>query len=192
MLIPDNYNEVNIGSERLREGGHKCVIKKVTETTSSTGRPMLVVAFDTTLDDDQPNYYMNRYKADTRDEKKWGGRMFIVTDGEYGVSNLKRFLTAVERSNDGFEVKAGQDLKVATLTGLRVGIVFRGEDYTRMDSTVGFAVRGWLFCSYDKAFDQPVPEQKRMKSTEATFQASNDGFFDVPADADEDEGLPFN
>ena len=204
---PKDYDNIPIGvGESLKAGGHKCVIKKLEEATSSKGNQMLVIYFDTADEDIQPGFYMNRYVNDTRADKKWGGRFFLVNGGEYGPANLRRFVTSVADSNDenvlmskGWkEVKNGRgQLEWQPSWGsgfeesfkdMKVGLVFRKEEYTREDHTLGVATKGFRWCNYDKAYEQKEPERK---AAPAPIQQPDYGFVNVPADALEDEGLPF-
>lgn len=201
MKIPSNYDkDASEYGERLAPGGHKCVIKQAEETISKSGREMLVISFDTTEEDLQPKHFMNRYIADQREDKKWSGNSYIVLDGEYAASNINRFLGAVENSNENFHPQKGGELDPAVFKGLKVGIVFREEEYNNYAGEVRTSVKPFRWCSYDKAFDQEIPLPKLLQSSAASLQATSTlqkaqapsaGFFDVPADALEDEGLPF-
>ena len=185
-----DYDNINIGGgESLKAGGHKCIIKKLEETTSSKGNPMLVIYFDTADEDIQPHHYMDRYIADNRPDKKWGGRFFLTVSGEYGPANLKRFISAVEDSNDGFQAwDFSNQLRMEAFANQKVGLVFRKEEYTREDHQYGVATKGFRWCNYEKAYEQKEPEMKKLPAapTEPDY-----GFVNVPADALEDEGLPF-
>ena len=215
MNQPNNYSSTTVGAEQITPGGHKCIIKQVEETKSQSGKDMLIVSFDTTNDDTQPGYYMNRWINDTRDEKKWQGRMFIVTEGEYGTSNLKRFTTSVERSNegmDGYYDDAGHWGKnfAASFKDKQVGVVFRREEYTTDDHQSRWSTKPFRFCSYDAAFDQAIPKEKPHPDSvmqtptpapmpqnapswaQQAMQTPSDGFMDIPEGSDEAEGLPFN
>lgn len=187
---PNGYDNIPIGmGESLKAGGHKCVIKKLEEATSSKGNQMLVIYFDTSDEDIQPGFYMNRYVNDKRPDKKWGGRFFLIVGGEYGPANLKRFITAVEDSNDGFQAwDFSGNLRMDAFTDLKAGLVFRKEEYTREDHTLGVATKGFRWCNYEKAYEQKEPERK---AAPAPIQQPDYGFVNVPADALEDEGLPF-
>lgn len=214
---PKDYDNIPLGGERLTPGGHKCVIMQVIETTSSKGSQMLIISFDTDSADTQPMYYQNRYLNDKRPDKKWSGNMYLVVDGEYGPANLKRFCTAVEDSNANFSCWSQQGvLLIEQMKNKRVGIVFREEDYTKDDGTVGNSVKPMRFCNYFKAMEEKVPDRKPLPAPSAQamaatapvsgqdqqnfvpFQQSQQqparpdyGFVAVP-DGLEDEGLPFN
>lgn len=211
MKIPKDYNkDTALGWEQIKIGGHKCIIKQVEETKSQSGKDMLVVSFDTTNDDTQPGYYMDRWLSDTRDNKKWQGNMYIVTEGEYADANINRFLGAVEHSNEGFEIKPGANLDPKVFKDKQVGIVFRREEYTTDDHQSRWSVKPFRFCSYDAAFDQAIPKEKPLPGSvmqtpqpapmpqnapswaQQAMQTPSDGFMDIPEGADETEGLPFH
>ena len=195
---PKNYDTIQVGGgESLKAGGHKCVIKQIEEGTSSKGNQMLVIYYDTADEDIQPHFYMDRYLNDTRADKKWGGRFFITVTGDYGPANLKRFCTAVEDSNDGFQAwDFSGNLRMDAFKNMKVGLIFRREEYTAPDHQLRVATKGFRWCKYENAYDQKEPELKKLPQSEEAIRATTPagvdyGFVDVPADALEDEGLPF-
>lgn len=197
MKIPNNYDPNAAEFERIQPGGHKCIIKQVEETKSQGGKEMLIISFDTSLEDAQPEYFLKRWQNDTREEKKWQGNMYLVTEGQYAENNINRFLGAVEKSNDNFHPVKGGDLDVKVFKNMKVGIVFREEEYENMNGEVRTSVKGFRWCSYDNAPEQNAPEPKLLQSSAAAFSATTPkalpptaGFFDVPAD--QLEGLPFH
>lgn len=195
---PKNYDTIPVGGgESLKVGGHKCVIKMLEEATSSKGNQMLIISFDTADEDIQPHFYMDRYLNDTRADKKWGGRFYLVTGGEYGPANLKRFCTAVEDSNDGFQAwDFSGALRMDAFKNMKVGLIFRKEDYIADDHQLRTATKGFRWCNYETAYEQKEPERKKLPQSESALQATNPadadmGFLNIPADALENEGLPF-
>ena len=163
MNKPKDYDRITIGWESVTPGGHKCRIIKVEETTSSAGNQMLVVTFDLHEDDTQPKLFSNQYIADQQAgrDPKWRGVQSVVTDErtEYGSANLKRFNTAVEESNPGFQVQWGPNYAAGFQNAL-VGIVFRLEDYTAPDGQMRAACKPFRFCRFDTALEVEAPERK--------------------------------
>ena len=53
MKKPDSYDEAKAGGEftPVELGGHKMIIKQVSETKSKSGKDMIVVLFDFAPDD---------------------------------------------------------------------------------------------------------------------------------------------
>lgn len=198
MQKPKNWEDIQLGVV-LNAGGHKCVITEVQETQSRSGKDMLVISFDTSEEDTQPNFYMNMFLADqkrTDRDAVWRGKQYIVTEGEYGLANLKRFTTAVEDSNPGFEVKWGKAF-AGCFKGQKVGIVFRLEDYTADNGELRTSVKPCRFCSYDKAPEQAVPKRKELPQEQPSlmdqFQSqAQEGFMQIPDGLNDAEGLPFH
>ena len=73
MQKPNNYEETQAQGEwtLVELGGHKMVIKQVSEKQSQNGKHMIVVLFDFAPDDKQPNYFMDSFQNDSRPDKKW-------------------------------------------------------------------------------------------------------------------------
>ena len=197
MKKPNNYDSINVGNwTPVSVGGHKCVIKMVEELKTKNGLEMLKVSFDMHNDDTQPAYFTNQYLSDKeakRENLAWRGVQYIVTDEstEYGSANLKRFLTAVEGSNEGFLVQWGEQF-TECLKNKKVGIIFRMEDYTKQDGTIGSSAKPFRFCYFDKAFEAQIPEPKKLEPVTPTINdpsLANEGFMKV--DPLTDEGLPF-
>ena len=91
MNKPNNYDNTQAAGEftPVELGGHKLIIKQVTETTSKTGKPMIVVLFDFAPDDKQPGYFMEQFKNDIRPDKKWPNQAtnYILTEDNDGNCN---------------------------------------------------------------------------------------------------------
>ena len=220
MNKPKGYDDVQL-SAVLNAGGHKCVIRSVEETKSKTGKEMLIIEFDTSPEDTQPGFYMNRYLADQKNparEAKWYGRQYLVTEGEYGTENLARFNTSVAHSNDeetlvkhkwkviernaegkaiSFDPPWGKNFG-AGFTDLKVGIVFRIEEYNADSGELRTAVKPFRFCDYNNALEQAVPKRKEVQpqtqqpSLMEQFQnQAQEEFMQIP-DGLNDEGLPFH
>lgn len=190
MNKPEGYDNITISGNPVIAGGHKCVIKKVTVTTSKAGNQMLEIMFDMSKDDAQAGYYLDRYTSDKEAGKKdvkWRGVQRLVTDenSDYGTSNLKRFNTAVEESNDGFVTQwIEDDTKWANqFKDKLVGIIFRAEEFKTDRGNVATAVKPWRFTNYATAENADVPEKVKLKEGERNYDFMN---------AADDEGLPFN
>ena len=182
MNRPDGYT--NYVAEGIEPGGHKCTIKQVFETTSKNGKPMLVIYFDTAREDKAPEHFGRLYAADqkagkTGDKLKWRGVMYMVTVGEYANKNLAQLHTSVSASNDPelltrmgwtptedthdgktvYEPRWGAGY-AACFKDLKVGVVFRLEEYRADDMSIRASAKPFRFCSYDKALEQAIPKRK--------------------------------
>ncbi|WP_294395685.1 hypothetical protein [uncultured Clostridium sp.] len=167
MIKPQNYDSVETfkSFEKLEIGGHICVIKKVEKVTSKTGKPMMQIYLDTDKSDKQPNYYMESYKTDTRENKKWGCiHRIILDESEMNVRNLKAFNEAVQGSNNNFEIDWNNYDK--QFTGKIVCGVFRNEEYENMQGEAKMAVKVYSFRTVDdlKNGKIAVPKDKLLNN----------------------------
>ncbi len=173
-------------------GGHIAKIMKVEEMKSRNGKDMIKVFIDFDQQDNQRGYFSDRYKADTRDDKKWpfNATAYIMAEDSDGncSRNLKAFNTAYEESN-GATIVWG-DSYAAQFNGKKIGVVYgEEEDYYRDELRTSRKIR--YFCDASKALDQEVPAKKFYKGDmgTSTTTTSGDNFMDIPDDMD---GLPFN
>lgn len=215
MPFPKGYEEAQVygGYERMAPGGHKCVIRSASFKKSKAGNYMIELELDTSNEDPQPQFYLNKYIADNQAGRDpvWRCTHRIIVDERvknqkdqlYGLSNLKQLNTVIKDSNDyevndKFYVAAAeadgkeQDPLVLTnqrryceqYTGKKIGVVFREEEYG--DSVTGelrVSVKPYYLCAYDKAFEQKVPDRKRQQPQ----VTGHEQWMQVS-----DEGLPFN
>ena len=192
----NEYDNVRLDVERLKAGGHKCVIKQVLEGRSQTGKDMLTISYDTTEEDSQPKFFTEDYLGQSGTAKKWHGNHYIVQGNDYFLKNLKQFVGAAEASNEGFEgLDKDGTVKTDDFKGKKIGIVFREEEYLANTGRKGTSVKSFYFCNYADAEDKPVPEKRTLPEQTRAFAspdpaAASEGFMAV-ADNLEDEGLPF-
>lgn len=190
MNKPNGFDEVNAGDFiPPMLGGHTCEIKQVKETTSSTGKPMVMVYFDFDQKDDQPGYFAEQFRSDIRPDKKWpyAGTKWILTEDADGKCsrNFKKFINAVEKSN-GMTVSWGKGFE-AQFKGKRIGAVF-GEVESEYNGKVSKKHEPRWWCEYDKAAAAEIPAPQLLDSKPANNGGVAD-FINVPAGTDED--LPF-
>lgn len=201
---PTDYDKTpaSSGYEPPELGGHKLVIKQVSEKQSKTGKPMIVVLFDFAEDDKQPGYFSEQFANDIRPDKKWPNQatQYILTEDAEGkcTRNFKTFTTCVEHSNAGFSVQWG-DKFCQCFKGKKIGGVFGEQmDYYNGEEKKKRVLR-W-FCSLDKVADAAVPDMSETKAYKEYKQGGgmpnygipgDYGFMNIPDDL-QDEGLPFN
>ena len=206
MKIPSSYDtnkDYNQTREQITPGGHKCIIKYAEEGKSQSGKQMLTIQIETSFEDTQPGFFQRRFDADTREKKKWTGNMYVVLEGQYAESNINKFLSALDHSNANFKLAPGAELDPRQLMNLKVGVIFREEEYEPQTATMtdlmnGIypkTVRPAFWCGYDTAFEEKVPKPKTINkvqtATATPTPGASYGFVNVPADALEDDGLPF-
>lgn len=201
MNKPNNYDNTQAAGEftPVELGGHKLIIKQVTETTSKNGKPMIVVLFDFAPDDKQPGYFMEQFKNDIRPDKKWPNQAtnYILTEDSDGNCNrsFKTFMTCVEHSNQGFATQWGDNFGQQFKNKL-IGGVFGPQKEYYNDKELQKRVLRW-FISVDRIADATVPELSETQAYKnhkngypAGATPSGDGFMNVPDGVDEE--LPFN
>ena len=201
MLKPNDYDNTQAQGEYIpvELGGHKLVIKRVTETVSKTGKPMIRVEFDFALDDKQPRYFTEQFKNDIRPDRKWPNQAtkYILTEDDSGNCNrsFKAFIACVEHSNTGFTTQWGdnfgmqfQNKKIGGVFGEQIDY-YNGREITKR-------VMRW-FVSLDKVATATIPEKNEtqayknhMNGYAAGATPAGDGFMNIPDGIDEE--LPFN
>ena len=189
MVKPTGYDEVSVDDFTPAElGGHHIIIKGVREEKSSTGKDMLVVAFDFAKNDKQPTYFGDMFDKDIRPDKKWpfqGTQYINVLDNRTGncSRNFKSFCTCVERSNPGFTIDWDAKDFGAQFKGKMIGGVF-GKVEDEYNGKTSLRVRLRWFTDYKTAGNAKVPETRFLPTnTPASAPA--------PVPAPEDEDLPF-
>lgn len=84
MQKPNNYDTTQAAGEfePIKLGGHKMVIKQVSEKESQGGLDMLIILFDFAEGDEQAGYFMKQFENDIRPDKKYpnaGTTKFLLT-----------------------------------------------------------------------------------------------------------------
>ena len=194
MQKPNNYDETKVSGQYtpISTGGHHMIIKQVSETKSSAGKPQIVVLMDTAKNDSQPGFFSKEFAEDIRPEKKWpySGSKWINTEDKDGNCSrmFKSFITAFEKSNnceaiwgDGF-AKQFKNKKIGGIYG-EVENEYNGKTSMRHEFR--------FFCEDAKVDDAKVPDPvylDKSKTAAATTPAA-DNFIDVAEGIEED--LPF-
>lgn len=194
MQKPNGYDDTQAsgGFEAVNLGGHFAIIKRVQETTSKNGRPMLQVAIDFDSQDEQTAYFTQMFQNDNRSDKKWPfqGTQYILTEDNEGKCSrsFKGFITSVEESNNA-QCQWGSGFE-AWFKNKKVGVVF-GEVEEEYNGEIKTRRRIRYFCSYDKANGVPVPAKKMYRPVAGTIlpKPLDDGFINVPEVQEEE--IPF-
>lgn len=174
--------------EPLPAGGYVCRIVGVDETISKTGKNMIKIAIDI-AEGDHKDRFMESYKVDTREFKKWPNSAVIyqLTEDQNGNTHgrFKQFTDCVIDSNSGFEIKWGKAFG-ACFKGKLIGVVFGREQYeSRQDGKLKWSTKPQFFKTVQEIRDGrfKVPEDRLLNAknanpTEAGFGPISDD--DIP------------
>lgn len=194
MQKPNNYDNTQASGDftPVTPGGHHLIIKKVEESKTKTGKPMIIVAFDMADGDSQPKYFTTMFANDIRPDKKWprSGRQYIVTEDNDGncSRSFKTFINCVERSNNGFQTTWG-DAFASQFKNKRIGGVFGLVENEYNGKVTKRCELRW-FCDDSKADSANIPDPKLLPNTNKTVGVPDvNGFMSVPDD--DDEEVPF-
>lgn len=170
---PTDFETVSTYGEftALKIGGHIMEICKVEVTESSTHKPMLRISLDTARDDSQPNYFADKWRNDTRANKRWGCEVCQLIYDDQGGTNrgFKTFITSVEESNPGFKVAWGEAFE-SSLKGKRVGGIFRNEEYINNQGESKMATKLFAFRSVQTIKEGvELPEDKLLNPKPSAF-----------------------
>ena len=194
MQKPNNYDQTQAGGDftPVELGGHKLIIKQVSETKSKNGKDMIVVLFDFAPEDSQAGYFTEMFKNDIRPDKKWPNQatQYILTEDAEGKCNrsFKTFTTCVEHSNTGFTTQWGDNFG-AQFKNKKIGGVFGVVEEEYSGERKKKRKLRW-FTAYDKALDAEIPDEKLLAGGTVAAKPDADGFMNIPDGIDEE--LPFN
>ena len=180
MILPNDYDTARSfdGSTapKLTPGGHICRIRGArVEKARSSGRDMLVVAFDIAEGSEFDGYYAERFKSakQYRSDANWPGVFRATTTNAEGNTNgfFKGLIEAVEASNPGFDFrKAGCDEN--KLNGKLVAFNFGEEEYADRNGEIKISVKPQYAISVAKAREGVIPPARKP------YKAS--GYSDAP------------
>ena len=168
----NDYDSIQVfeGGPQLEPGGYelKIVGAKVEQFTSCE---ILKVAFDIINNEQFAGFYKQRFEATKLQnaDAKWSGvfDVFIPKDDGseldgYTKQAFKRFVTSVERSNDGYTWNWDEN----SLKGKTFGGLFGREEFQTKDGKLKFAVKCRFPRSIDsiRSGDYQIPEDKLLKN----------------------------
>lgn len=202
MKKPNSYEETQVQGEftPVELGGHRMVIKQVSEKQSKNGKPMIVVLFDFAPDDSQPGYFAKQFADDIRPDKKWPNQatQYILTEDDKGncSRSFKTFCSCVEHSNNGFSCWDPDDsFNFKGIKNKKIGGVFGPQMDYYNGREIEKKVLRW-FISLDKVKDAQVPELSQTQAFKSHVNGYatgstplGDGFINIPDGIDEE--LPF-
>jgi hypothetical protein len=177
-----DYDEIQVfeGGAQLPVGGYELTIvgAKVEQFTNCE---ILKIAFDIVNHEQFSGFYANRFKSAKAQnpDAKWGGvfDVFIPKDDGseldgYTKQAFKRFITSVEKSNEGYVWNWDEK----SLKGKAFGGIFGREEFITKEGDRKFAVKCRFPRSIDsiRSGDYKIPEDKLLKGLNTATATIND------------------
>lgn len=181
-----DYDEIQVfeGGAQLPVGGYELTIvgAKVEQFTNCE---ILKIAFDIVNHEQFSGFYANRFKSAKAQnpDAKWGGvfDVFIPKDDGseldgYTKQAFKRFITSVEKSNEGYVWNWDEK----SLKGKAFGGIFGREEFITKEGDRKFAVKCRFPRSIDsiRSGDYKIPEDKLLKGLN-TARATLDDYEEI-------------
>lgn len=173
----NHYNgfkaEKTAGNEPLPAGGYVAKILGA-EVKSYSWGDVLNISFDIT-EGDYKNFFTDKYRSDTRDDKKWKGIFRINIpreDSPYAASEKAAFnnmIWALETSNPGYRF----DWDETKFKGKAVGVIFRDKEYY-FNGKFGTTTECGQFTSLEEVRNgtfAPLPLKKLSKKDREKMEA---------------------
>lgn len=163
---------------RVKPGGYICQITAVNDVPN---QEYLKIEYDI-AEGDLKDYYFNLYKT----KGFWGGS-FIRSYKDTAKPFFKAFITAVERSNKGYQ----WDFDESKLKKKFIGLILGEEEYQGNDGVTKKRIYVAQVHSVEKIRkgDFKIPELKKEKLQTAGKGTVPDGFHPIGDTIEED--LPF-
>lgn len=175
MDKPKDYDQIPEYRQRkeLPAGGYVCEIKNAKETKSSTGRDMLVLAFEIT-EGDYKGYFFEEYTRtkENKPDANWPyeGRKWILTENEDGSTNplIKGLVTSIEAEN--VKVKWGKEF-CQSIQGAQLGVVFGREEH-EYNGVQYWRTTPRYFCSCEdvRTENYNIPKERPLKTPGVSIQ----------------------
>lgn len=180
--------EASSGSyKKLPAGGYIIRILKVEDIPDKN-------RLDFYFDIDEGEYkgfYGEKYKSDTRETKKWGGRFSKSYDAnnERALPFFKQFVVAVQNSNKGFVWDGEHEQQFVKKV---VGATFREEEYQGDNGKVQTSCKPDIFHSVDKIRNGEfeIRETKTLDPSKVSNAKKEENFVDPFSDAPTQTATP--
>lgn len=187
----DATQAFNSAKEKIVPGGHVCKIVSATvDKAASNGADALKLALEIAEGSEFDGIFNRQFQAKraTNPEAKWPciyRQQTLAADGACSPY-FKGLITAIEKSNPGYSFTASWDER--TLSGKRVGMIFREEEFIGNDGDVLTTVKPAFACTVeDVQAGVPVPAVKRLARKPAFAAPAFNAFTEITGNDD----LPF-
>ena len=185
MIKPDNYDSVNLGSQRLPVGGYICTIMNVKEDKTKNGKNMIIISLDI-AEGEYKNHYRKQFTAKNDKNAKWGCVVYAVAEGEY-IQNFVAFCKYSEESNNC--TIAWGDNFGSQFKGKKIGCVFGEEEFNGQNG-IAISTKPRYFLPVKDIRDGKftIPKKKALTNSNSVNNIESSGFVEMDAS---DEDLPF-
>lgn len=170
-------------SKRLPAGGYIC---KYTNVEDNPKKEYLYMEFEIAEGE-----YKGYFEELEDRAGFWAGKCYRSYK-DAALPMFKRMCSAVTKSNKGFIFDGNEHCDESTLVGKKIGMVLGEEEYIGNDGSTKtkLYVAREMDVADIKAGKFKVPALKKLKEDNESPQKSDDGFMNIPKDADEEN--PFN
>lgn len=189
-----DYDSIQVGEFRdLPNGAYVMKVLNVELLSNSQGQ-YLKLGCDIT-EGEFANYFMDDYKGQQREDKKWHCYFFLNIPKDDGSEQdgwtkkkFKRFITALEESNPGFHWNWDEQ----TIKGKLIGGIFNHREYRKNDGSIGKSSNFAGTCNVDAVRNGTFrPIEDKLLEGGASANTAPYGFVNIPDGVYDDE-LPFN
>lgn len=169
-------------SNSLKAGGYVC---KITNVEDVPAKEYLYIEFDIA-----EGPFKDYYKKLQENKNFWGGSMY-KSYKEKALPMLKRFCSAVTKSNPGYIFDAGaQNNDEKTLKGKMIGLVLFEEEYIKNNGDIGKRLKVDYETEIEKIRKGDFKVKELKKLPEDQRPKTETDFVNVPAGTDEE--IPFD
>lgn len=158
--------------ERMTPGGHLCRITDAEVKNSASGREQMVLCLEVIDEGELNGFYARQYKR-RKESKAWPCRFFQGTQDTNGNASpyFRGLIKAIEESNAGYK----WNWQEKGLKGLRVGFIFREEEYLDSMGEIKTAVKP-AFCASAQRIREgvEVPAKKVLNALPTQFTPVDD------------------
>lgn len=179
----DNVQEAGT-SNSLKAGGYVCKILNVEDVTD---KQYLMIEWDVAEGE-----YKGYFKKLEERVNYWSGNATLYKSyKEKALPMLKRFCSAVTKSNPGFIFDAGaQNADEKTLKGKLIGLVLYEEEYIKNNGDIGRRLKVDYETEIEKIRKGDFKVKPLKKLPEDQRPKTETDFVNVPADSADE--IPFN
>ena len=188
--------------ERMTPGGHICKIMDAKVETSRTGREQMVLALEIAENSELDGFYGRQFQRRRQNQQPgvnnavWPCRFFQGTQDSSGNASpyFKGMIKAIEESNAAYK----WNWQESSLKGLKIGFIFREEEYADFNGEIRTNVKPAFVCSVQRVREGvEIPAKKTLEGstgalpvqapqTQPYSASAMQGFTPV-----EDDALPF-